>query len=156
MLIFDTQKRDIMSVLVNKDSKVIVQGFTGSEGTFHASQMIEFGTNLVGGVTPGKVVLCTSIALFSIRLPMQLDKPEPIPQLSLFRQRLQQTPSWKRLKQVLKSLFASQKVFLSTTWSKPKNISKLSIRASSARIALESSLQAKQKWVSCQVLSSKR
>ena len=43
-----------MSVLVNKNSKVIVQGFTGTEGSFHASQMIEYGTQLVGGVTPGK------------------------------------------------------------------------------------------------------
>ena len=43
-----------MSVLVNKNSRVVVQGYTGSEGSFHASQMIEYGTNIVGGVTPGK------------------------------------------------------------------------------------------------------
>ena len=43
-----------MSILVNKNSKILVQGFTGTEGSFHASQMIEYGTSVVGGVTPGK------------------------------------------------------------------------------------------------------
>jgi len=55
---FGTSKKNkkpyIMSILVNKDSKIVVQGFTGGEGTFHATQMIDYGTNVVGGVTPGK------------------------------------------------------------------------------------------------------
>jgi succinyl-CoA synthetase alpha subunit len=52
--IFAPVKKQFMSVLVNKNSKVLVQGFTGTEGTFHATQMIEYGTNVVGGVTPNK------------------------------------------------------------------------------------------------------
>jgi len=48
------KKSQIMSVLVDKNSKVVVQGFTGTEGTFHAEQMIAYGTNIIGGVTPGK------------------------------------------------------------------------------------------------------
>ncbi|HMK26336.1 MAG TPA: hypothetical protein VK483_09925, partial [Chitinophagaceae bacterium] len=43
-----------MSILVNKNSKILMQGFTGTEGTFHATKMKEYGTNVVGGVTPGK------------------------------------------------------------------------------------------------------
>src|SRR3954453_5355641 len=54
LLFLRNLKTHTMSVLVNKNSRIIVQGFTGAEGSFHAGQMIEYGTNVVGGVTPGK------------------------------------------------------------------------------------------------------
>jgi len=91
-----------MSVLVNKNSKVIVQGFTGSEGTFHASQMIEFGTNVVVVLHPERAVLLTSIVLFSIQLQMQFHKQKPIPLSFLYHLPLLLMPSWKLPKQVSK------------------------------------------------------
>ena len=60
-----------MAVLVNKNSKIIVQGFTGTEGSFHASQMIEYGTQVVGGVTPGKGGTRILTVPFSIRWQMR-------------------------------------------------------------------------------------
>ena len=66
-----------MSILVNKNSKVIVQGFTGGEGTFHASQMIEYGTQVVGGVTPGKGgTTHLEKPVFNMRSVMQFRQPE--------------------------------------------------------------------------------
>ena len=61
-----------MSILVNKNSKVIVQGITGSEGEFHSKQMLDYGTNIVGGVTPGKVVNLQLIIQSRFLIPLKI------------------------------------------------------------------------------------
>ena len=68
-----------MAVLVNENTKVICQGFTGSQGTFHSEQAIAYGTQMVGGVTPAKVARAIWIFRFSIPCMKPRIAPEPMP-----------------------------------------------------------------------------
>lgn len=91
-----------MSILVNKDSKVIVQGFTGNEGTFHAGQMIEYGTNVVGGVTPGKGGSEHLGKPVFNTVADAVEKAGANVSIILYHRHSQQTLLWKLLKQVSK------------------------------------------------------
>ena len=88
-----------MSVLVNKDSKVIVQGFTGSEGSFHAEQMIAYGTQVVGGVTPGKGGQEHLGKPVFNTVADAVREVGPIPPLFSYRPQLPQMLLWKQLRQ---------------------------------------------------------
>jgi succinyl-CoA synthetase alpha subunit len=107
---FAHKKIDIMSVLVNKDSKVIVQGFTGNEGTYHAEQMIAYGTNVVGGVTPGKGGQTHLDRPVFNTVKDAVDKAGANVSIILYLQHLLQMPLWKLQKLELKLLFVLQKV----------------------------------------------
>ena len=91
-----------MSILLNKDTKVICQGFTGSQGTYHSEQAIEYGTRMVGGVTPRERRAGSSrISPSSIRLLVQLLKPEQRHLLSMSQRHFVKIQFWKQLQRAL-------------------------------------------------------
>ena len=81
-----------MSVFINKNTRVIVQGITGSTALFHTKQMIEYGTNIVGGVTPGKGGTEVEEFLYLILYLKQYRQLEQMLLLSMYQHHLQQTP----------------------------------------------------------------
>jgi succinyl-CoA synthetase alpha subunit len=91
-----------MSVLVNKHSKIIVQGFTGKEGTFHAEQMIDYGTNVIGGVTPGKGGTEHLGKPVFNSVKEAVEKAGADTTIILYHLDLQLMPLWKQQKQGLK------------------------------------------------------
>jgi succinyl-CoA synthetase alpha subunit len=100
-----------MSILINKSTRLICQGFTGKQGTFHSEQALAYGTKLMGGVTLAMVDRCILIYLYLIQLEMLLKQLEPMHRLFTFPLLLLQIQLSKLLKKVLKLSYVLQKVF---------------------------------------------
>jgi len=116
-----------MSVLVDKNTRLIVQGITGKEGTFHAKGCAEYGTKVVGGITPGKggsthegwpVFNTVADAVTKTGANATVITPPS----SLFRRPSPQTPSWRPPTPACRSSSASPKASRSATWCVPGNI----------------------------------
>ncbi len=97
-----------MSILVDKNTRLVVQGITGREGEFHTRQMLEYGTNVVAGVTPGKGGgWVAGVPVFDTVQRGRATPPRPTPPSSMSRPALRPTPSWKRPMQASSSSSAS-------------------------------------------------
>ena len=105
-----------MSVLVDKNTRLVVQGITGKEGTFHTKQMVEYGTNVVGGVTPGKGgTTHEGIPVFNT-VADAVKEAGANASVIYVPPAFAATRSWKRRTREFRSLFASPKEFQRSTW----------------------------------------
>ena len=106
-----------MAVLVDRNTKVICQGFTGAQGTFHSEQAIAYGTKMVGGVTPGKGgSRHLDLPVFDTVAAGGGERPAPRPASSMCRRPSPPTPSWKRSTPACRWSSASPRAFPCSTW----------------------------------------
>ncbi len=144
-----------MSILINKNTKVITQGITGATGLFHAQGAREYGTQMVGGVTPGKGGTDhRRLSRLRHRAAKPSTRPAPPPRSSTCRPPLPPTPSWKRSMPASNSSAASPKGFRSSTWSRSSSTCRGRRPAWSAPTAPASSPPASARSASCPATST--